>query len=145
MITIYTDGSCINNPGKGGWAFILIYGSSKKEIKLQGNEVKTTNNRMEILASIKALEHLKQEEIEEEIEIFTDSNYLKNGITIWIENWIKNNWKTASKKPVLNQDLWIRLFDLTRDFQIKWNWVKAHNGNKYNEIVDSMAKQSALN
>ena len=138
MITIYTDGSCLTNPGKGGWAAIINDGKEIK--KLSGNEKNTTNNRMELLAPINAL---KDMEPGVEIKIFTDSQYVKNGITEWINTWLANNWKTSKKEDVKNKDLWIDLYNLNKSLNIQWNWVKAHDGNPLNEEVDLLAKKAA--
>ena len=135
---IYTDGSCIGNPGKGGWAAII---SNEKEIKkIRGSEKNTTNNRMELLAPINALKKMSSSS---EITIFTDSQYVKLGITEWINKWISNNWQTSKKEDVKNKDLWIELYNLDKSLNIKWNWVKAHAGNPMNEEVDLMAKKAA--
>ncbi len=133
-VTIYTDGSCSGNPGPGGWGAILIYNGIEKE--LCGGEIHTTNNRMEMLAAIKAIESLKMPCM---IELFTDSTYLRNGVTLWIKNWQEKNWKTANKKEVKNVDLWQELVLLTNDHKINWHWVKSHNGDKYNEMADILA------
>ena len=138
MITIYTDGSCLTNPGNGGWAAIINYGKEIK--KISGNEKNTTNNRMELLAPINAL---KDMEPGVEIKIFTDSQYVKNGITEWINTWLANNWKTSKKEDVKNKDLWIDLYNLNKSLNIQWNWVKAHDGNPMNEEVDMLAKKAA--
>ena len=138
MIKIYTDGSCLGNPGNGGWAAIIFIG--KKKIALKGNKKNTTNNQMELLAPIKAL---KKIHIDEKIEIFTDSKYLKLGITEWIFKWKKNGWKTSNKKKVKNLELWKELDNLVDKYQIKWSWVKAHSGNKNNEEVDLLARNAA--
>ncbi len=138
MIKIYTDGSCLKNPGNGGWAAIIC---SKDEMKkISGSEKDTTNNRMELLATINALKEVNSEDL---IEIYTDSKYVKNGITDWIHNWIKNNWKTSNKEDVKNKDLWVQLHELSNNSKIKWNWVKAHAGNPLNEEVDLLAKKAA--
>ncbi len=138
MITIYTDGSCLTNPGNGGWAAII---KDEKEIrKISGNEKNTTNNRMELLAPINAL---KDMEPGVEINIFTDSQYVKNGITEWINTWLSNNWKTSKKEDVKNKDLWIELYNLNKSLNVQWNWVKAHDGNPMNEEVDLLAKKAA--
>ena len=143
-IKIYTDGACIGNPGPGGWASIIFFENKKKE--LYGGEKLTTNNRMELMAAIKALEYCEiQEEKQpslEHIKIFTDSNYLKEGITVWINNWEKNNWKTSDKKNVKNVDLWKKLKDLTKSKQIEWNWIKGHSDNPMNELADKLAKKA---
>ncbi len=138
MITIYTDGSCLTNPGSGGWAAIINDGKEIK--KISGNEKNTTNNRMELLAPINALKNM---EPGVEIRIFTDSQYVKNGITEWINTWIANNWKTSKKEDVKNKDLWIDLYNLNKSLNIQWNWVKAHDGNPLNEEVDLLAKKAA--
>ena len=138
MITIYTDGSCLTNPGNGGWAAII---SDGKEIKkISGNEKNTTNNRMELLAAINALKDMNPGV---EIKIYTDSQYVKNGITEWINTWLANNWKTSKKEDVKNKDLWIDLYNLNKSLNIQWNWVKAHDGNPLNEEVDLLAKKAA--
>ena len=138
MIKIYTDGSCLTNPGDGGWAAIInIDGEIKK---ISGNEKNTTNNRMELMAPINALKYINSED---QIEIFTDSKYVKNGITEWINTWVLNNWKTSNKEDVKNKDLWIELYKLNQSLNIKWNWVKAHAGDTLNEEVDILAKEAA--
>ena len=138
MIKIYTDGSCLGNPGNGGWAAIIFMGGEK--ITLKGSKKNTTNNQMELLAPIKALKKIP---IDEKIEIFTDSKYLKLGITEWIFKWKKNGWKTSNKKKVKNLELWKELDSLVDNRQIKWSWVKAHSGNKNNEEVDLLARSAA--
>ena len=138
MIKIYTDGSCLKNPGNGGWAAIICTRNEMK--KISGSEKDTTNNRMELLATINALKEVNSEDL---IEIYTDSKYVKNGITDWIHNWIKNNWKTSNKEDVKNKDLWVQLHELSNNSKIKWNWVKAHAGNALNEEVDLLAKKAA--
>ena len=135
---IYTDGSCIGNPGNGGWAAIII--DDKETKKISGSEKNTTNNRMELLAPINALKGMKPGV---EIKIFTDSQYVKNGITEWINNWLANNWKTSKKEDVKNKDLWIKLYNLNKSLNVQWNWVKAHDGNPMNEEVDFLAKKAA--
>ncbi len=138
MISVYTDGSCLGNPGNGGWAFIVV---GEKDISFRsGFEKNTTNNRMELLAAIKALEYLEQYE---NITINTDSNYVKQGITTWIFNWKKNNWKTSTKQTVKNKELWERLDDLNQRKNINWSWVKAHNIDKFNNQVDDLARKAA--
>ena len=138
MIKIYTDGSCLKNPGNGGWAAIININSVIK--KISGSVKDTTNNKMELMAPIKALQEVKRKEL---IEIYTDSQYVKLGITDWIHKWIKNNWQTSKKEPVKNKELWMELYELTKSYEIKWIWVKAHAGNKLNEEVDLLAKQAA--
>ena len=139
MIKIYTDGSCIGNPGKGGWAAIIIIDGEKKIIT--GKKDNTTNNQMELLATIKALQEIPRES---EIEIFTDSKYVKNGITEWILNWKKNGWKTAAKKEVLNKALWLTLDEETEKHSVKWSWVKAHSQDELNNEVDLLAREAAI-
>ena len=138
MITIYTDGSCLTNPGSGGWAAIINENNKKKIIS--GNEKNTTNNRMELLAPINALRRIKSGP---KIKIYTDSQYVKNGITEWINTWLNNDWKTSKKEDVKNKDLWIELYNLTKFLDIQWIWVKAHDGNPLNEEVDLLAKRAA--
>tara|TARA_B100000401_G_scaffold365731_1_gene263836 strand:- start:881 stop:1303 length:423 start_codon:yes stop_codon:yes gene_type:complete len=138
MIKIYTDGSCLNNPGDGGWAAIIVYDG--KKIQIKGSQKNTTNNQMELLAPIKALNKVPKGS---KIEIFTDSKYVKSGITEWIHNWKKNGWKTANKQEVKNKDLWIELDLLTNKFEITWNWVKAHSTDKLNNEVDLIAREAA--
>ena len=138
MIKIYTDGSCLKNPGNGGWAVIININNEIK--KISGSAKDTTNNKMELMAPIKALQELKEQQ---PIEIYTDSQYVKLGITDWIHKWIKNNWQTSKKEPVKNKELWIKLYELTKSHEIKWIWVKAHAGNTLNEEVDLLAKQAA--
>jgi ribonuclease HI len=142
MITkIYIDGACVGNPGPGGWAAIILLENKKKEIF--GGEKSTTNNRMELTAAIKALEYFVELEKKEfSLKIFTDSNYVKDGITIWIHKWEKNNWKTSDKKDVKNIDLWKKLKELTKHEKIEWNWIKGHSGDPYNELADKLAKKA---
>ena len=138
MIKVYTDGSCLDNPGKGGWAAIIINESRRIEIK--GSKENTTNNQMELTAPIMALKKIPQGS---KVQIFTDSKYVKSGITEWINNWKKNGWKTADKKKVKNKDLWIKLDNLSDAFDIEWIWVKAHSTNELNNEVDLLARSSA--
>lgn len=137
-VTIYTDGACKGNPGIGGWGALLSYGEHEKTIF--GGEPDTTNNRMELTAAIKALELLKRPC---QVELWTDSNYVKKGISEWIFSWKKNNWKTAAKKPVVNQDLWQTLDALTQKHEVEWHWVKGHAGHPGNEIADQLANKGA--
>ncbi len=143
-IIIYTDGACIGNPGPGGWAAIIINEKDKKEIF--GGEKITTNNRMELTAAIKALEYCSEKNEKQlsllNIKIFTDSIYVKDGITIWINKWKHNNWKTSDKKNVKNVDLWKQLIELTEARQIEWCWVKAHSDDPMNDLVDNLAKKA---
>ena len=138
MIKIYTDGSCLGNPGSGGWAAIILING--KKITIKGSKKNTTNNQMELLAPIKALKKIP---FGEKIEIFTDSKYLKLGITEWILKWKNNGWKTSNKSKVKNLELWKELHKLVENYQIKWSWVKAHSGNKINEEVDIIARNAA--
>tara|TARA_B100001057_G_C22741738_1_gene908042 strand:- start:136 stop:561 length:426 start_codon:yes stop_codon:yes gene_type:complete len=138
MIKIYTDGSCLENPGDGGWAAIIIIGQQKKIIS--GNQENTTNNRMELLAPIEALKTLQKNS---KVEIITDSKYVKLGITEWIHNWKMNGWKTSNKKEVKNIDLWKQLDSLVKDFDTKWSWVKGHSTDLLNNEVDLLAKKAA--
>jgi ribonuclease HI len=137
-IEIYTDGACLGNPGRGGWGAILIYKEHQK--KIFGGEKETTNNRMELRAVIEALSALKKSS---KINLYTDSTYVKDGITKWIHGWKKNGWRTADRKPVKNSDLWQSLETETAKHQIEWIWVKGHSGNHFNEIVDELARQGA--
>lgn len=138
MIKIYTDGSCLNNPGNGGWAAIINDNEIIK--KISGSVKDTTNNKMELMAPIMALQEIDKNN---EIEIYTDSQYVRLGITEWIHKWIKNNWQTSKKEPVKNKELWMQLYELTKTYKIKWIWVKAHAGDALNEEVDLLAKKAA--
>ena len=138
MISVYTDGSCLGNPGNGGWAFLIV--GEKNICHRSSFELNTTNNKMELVAVIKALEFLKEFR---DISINTDSNYVKQGITTWIINWKKNNWKTSRKQPVKNKELWERLDELNLNKNINWNWVKAHNIDEFNNQVDTLARKAA--
>ena len=138
MIKIYTDGSCLGNPGNGGWAAIIIEDNKKTHIK--GSKKNTTNNQMELLAPIKALQKIPQGS---KVQIFTDSKYVKSGITEWILNWKKNGWITANKQPVKNKDLWTELDNMTIAHKIKWIWVKGHSSDKLNNEVDLIAREAA--
>ena len=135
---IYTDGACLGNPGKGGWAAIIIEPTGEREIV--GYEKSTTNNRMELKAVIEAL---KEIEVNSQISLFSDSKYAIDGITKWIKNWKINDWKTADKKEIKNLDLWMDLDKLTSKFKITWNWVKAHSTDEYNNKVDKLARNEA--
>ena len=138
MIEIYTDGSCLENPGNGGWAAIINTNGNIK--KISGNEKNTTNNRMELMAPINALKNINSDE---EIIVYTDSQYVKLGITEWIKTWVNNNWKTSKKEEVKNKDLWTELYNLNKTLKVKWIWIKAHAGNPLNEEVDLLAKKAA--
>ena len=134
-VKIYTDGACSGNPGPGGWGAVLIYNGTEKDI--YGGENDTTNNRMELMAAIKSLEELKKPC---DVDLYTDSNYVRNGIMTWIHDWKKRGWKTADKKPVKNVDLWQKLDELSAKHQVKWHWVKGHNGDPLNERADALAR-----
>ena len=138
MIKIYTDGSCMGNPGKGGWAAIII--DDGKKVKIKGSKKNTTNNQMELLAPINALKKISKGS---KVQIFTDSKYVKLGITEWIHNWKKNGWKTANKKKVKNIELWTELDLLSNEFKISWKWVKAHSTDKLNNEVDLIAREAS--
>ena len=133
-IKIYTDGACRGNPGQGGWGVLII--SESEEKKLYGGEQSTTNNRMELMAAIKALE---ASAIKINIDLYTDSKYVMDGINSWVQNWKKNGWKTAAKKPVKNSELWIRLDELNLSHNVNWHWVKGHSGDEGNEKADELA------
>lgn len=139
--TIYTDGGCSGNPGPGAWASVIIYNANKKQIS--GSEKHTTNNRMELKAVISALiEVLNNPQIpDQQISIYTDSQYVKKGITQWIERWQKNGWKNFNKKPVKNQDLWKQLYAMSRNQKIDWHWVRGHADNEYNIECDNLVKK----
>ncbi|MBM5786275.1 MAG: ribonuclease HI [Candidatus Fonsibacter sp.] len=137
-VIVFTDGSCLGNPGKGGWAILIIEDNSTKEFF--GSERTTTNNRMELTAAINAVKKTKSKK---KVKIVTDSKYVKNGIETWINNWKKNNWKTSNKQNVKNKDLWIELDTLIQKRNINWSWVKGHANNLYNERVDLLAKNAA--
>jgi len=138
-VTIFTDGACSGNPGPGGWGAILTFGDHEKE--LNGGEEHTTNNRMELLAAISALDALKRPC---SVDLHTDSEYLKNGITGWIKNWKKNGWRTADKKPVKNIDLWQRLDAGLSQHDVRWHWVKGHAGHAMNERADELARNGLI-
>jgi len=133
-VEMFTDGACRGNPGKGGWGVLLRYGETEKS--LHGGEPLTTNNRMELTAVIKGLEALNKSC---EVVITTDSKYVLSGITEWMDNWKKRNWRTAAKKPVLNVELWQQLDRLVSTHNIQWNWVKGHSGHRENDIADELA------
>jgi ribonuclease HI len=135
-VVIFTDGACSGNPGRGGYGAILVAGDRRKEIK--GGEAKTTNNRMELMAAIAALEALNRPCT---VELHTDSQYLRLGITRWLANWKRNGWRTAARQPVKNDDLWKRLDEAARRHQIDWRWVRGHAGHDENERADALARE----
>ena len=135
-VTLYTDGACKGNPGAGGWGVVLEYGEHHKE--LFGGDVGTTNNRMELMAAIAGLSALKSRCV---VDLYTDSVYVKDGITKWLSNWKSNGWRTAAKKPVANQDLWEQLDQAVSNHQVNWHWVKGHSGDPGNERADELANQ----
>jgi ribonuclease HI len=135
-IVIHTDGACSGNPGPGGWGAILQSGTHRKELK--GGEAQTTNNRMELTAAIKALEALTRSS---EVELYTDSNYLRGGITSWIKGWKRNGWRTADRKPVRNIELWQLLDETASRHDVSWHWVKGHDGHDENERADELARE----
>ncbi|WP_119344230.1 ribonuclease HI [Facilibium subflavum] len=135
-VTIYTDGACKGNPGKGGWGAVLQYKHTTKEI--YGGEEDTTNNRMELMAAIKALSSLKRHC---DVDLYTDSKYVQQGINSWLENWKKRNWQTAAKKAVKNQDLWQKLDALCQKHTIHWHWVKGHSNHPLNDKADALANK----
>lgn len=137
VVEIYTDGACRGNPGPGGWGAVLRYKGSEK--RLCGGELTTTNNRMELTAVIKALQALKRDNCD--VQLYSDSRYVLNGISQWMADWKRRGWKTAAKKPVLNQDLWQALDELSQQHKINWHWVKGHSGHPMNELADQLANQ----
>ena len=136
-VEIFTDGACSGNPGPGGWGVLLRYGETEKE--LSGGEAQTTNNRMELMAAISALEALKRPT---KATLTTDSVYVRDGITKWLKNWKKNGWKTAAKKPVKNEDLWRRLDEAQAPHDVDWRWIKGHAGHAGNERCDELARNA---
>ena len=136
LVQIFTDGACSGNPGPGGWGAVLRFDGKEKELK--GGEPVTTNNRMELMAAISALETLKRDC---NVDMFTDSNYLRDGITKWIHSWRRNGWRTAEKKPVKNAELWQRLDAALGRHQIRWHWVRGHAGHAENERADALARE----
>ena len=135
---IYTDGACSGNPGPGGWGAVILDQDSKQK-NISGSEKNTTNNRMELLAAIMSLKKIKTNS---EVVIFTDSTYVKNGITEWMRNWKKNGWKNSSKKPVKNKDLWEKLDKLCEANRVSWKWVKGHSTNEFNNLADELATKA---
>ena len=139
-IVIYTDGGCSGNPGPGGWGAVIL--ADGKDLRISGGEHNTTNNRMELMAAISALSTVANtpDFNNRPVSVYADSQYVKNGITSWITNWKKNGWRTAAKKPVLNQDLWQKLDALNSSLNVSWNWVKGHAGIEYNEVCDQLCQ-----
>jgi len=135
---IYTDGACAGNPGPGGWGAV-IFDQDDKQKNISGSEKNTTNNRMELLAAIMSLKKIKSNS---EVIIFTDSTYVKNGITEWMKNWKKNGWKNSNKKPVKNKDLWVKLDKLCEANNVSWKWVKGHSTNEFNNLADELATKA---
>ena len=135
---IYTDGACTGNPGPGGWGAV-IFDQDDKQKNISGSEKNTTNNRMELHAAIMSLKKIKANS---EVVIFTDSTYVKNGITEWMKNWKKNGWKNSNKKPVKNNDLWVKLDKLCEANNVSWKWVKGHSTNEFNNLADELATKA---
>ena len=135
---IYTDGACSGNPGPGGWGAV-IFDEKRKQNNISGKVNDTSNNRMELMAPIMALKKIKSKS---DVTIFTDSTYVKNGITEWIKKWEKNGWKSSNKKTIKNKDLWVKLNDLCQKNKVIWKWVKGHSNNKYNTLADELATQA---
>ncbi|MBQ9441181.1 MAG: ribonuclease HI [Alphaproteobacteria bacterium] len=140
LVEIYTDGSCMGNPGPGGWGAVFL--NNNKRSTLSGHEENTTNNRMELMAAMKSISILPKLI---NIHVYTDSEYVRNGITVWIYTWIKNNWRTQDNKPVKNKDLWVPLYDLNEERSINWHWVKGHSNCVNNENADFLARSAIIN
>jgi ribonuclease HI len=145
-LKIYTDGGCSGNPGPGGWAYVMVQQTFQGAVIIaqnKGAERETTNNRMELTAVISALRALKtMRDVPRQAAVYTDSQYVQKGITDWIRTWKRNSWRTSDKSPVKNKDLWIELDALASEFPLKWEWVKGHAGNEYNEMCDSMTQEA---
>lgn len=137
-VIIYTDGACRGNPGPGGWGVLLIYGDHKKHLK--GAEAETTNNRMELTAAIKGLHALKSDACR--VDLYTDSQYVQKGISVWMKDWKARGWRKSDKKPVKNGDLWQELDAIAAKHHVKWHWVKGHSGHPENELVDQLANEA---
>ncbi|CAO5680827.1 MAG: Ribonuclease HI [Holosporales bacterium] len=142
-ITIYTDGACSKNPGPGGWGAVLVL-DEKTSFELSGKEAQTTNNRMEMMAAVEALLTVQKHRPSLNIKLYTDSKYVKDGITAWIKKWSQNNWQTATGTLVKNKDLWESLDTLNKTLKVEWQWVKGHSGEHYNEIADTLARKAII-
>ncbi len=146
LLMIYTDGGCHGNPGPGGWAYVILAGDdsggSDAVQQDSGFDRQTTNNRMELTAVIQALEWIDQHEPAAKLRLVTDSQYVKNGITVWIHSWLRNGWQTSAKKPVKNRDLWQRLHAVAGKVSVEWAWTRGHSGDTWNEVCDSMVQQA---
>jgi ribonuclease HI len=141
MIKIYTDGACSGNPGIGGWG-VLVLTTNQQKTELYGGEEKTTNNRMEMIAIIKGLEYvIDRNLVNEKIEFYTDSQYVKNGVDDWVSNWISNNWRKSDGEDVKNKDLWEKIVELRDKVKVSFIWVKGHSNNEYNDYADKLAKK----
>ena len=145
-VKIYTDGGCQGNPGPGGWAYVIVlktYQGEKILAKNRGSLKETTNNRMELIAVIEALKEFRSiNDVPDNVTVYTDSQYVQKGISEWIITWKRNNWRTSDKTAVKNKDLWTELDSLTTDLSIKWEWIRGHSGDKYNEMCDEMTRDS---
>jgi len=141
-IIVYTDGACSGNPGPGGWGAVFL--AEGYRCLLNGGELNTTNNRMEMMAALSAMEQLLELSPDAKITLITDSKYLKDGLNLWMKNWKKNGWQTAVKKPVKNKDIWIKLDDAVNNLKITWQWVKGHSGDEYNDLADTLARKAII-
>lgn len=141
-ITVYTDGACSGNPGPGGWGAVFL--ADDYRCFLNGGERDTTNNRMEMMAALMAIEQLLKFRPNAKTTLITDSKYLKDGVNLWMKNWKKNGWQTALKKPVKNKDIWIRLDEAVNGLKITWQWVKGHSGDEYNDLADTLARKAII-
>jgi ribonuclease HI len=141
-IIVYTDGACSGNPGPGGWGAVFL--ADNNQCLLNGGELNTTNNRMEMMAALAAMEQVIQNKPAAKLSLVTDSKYLKDGINLWMKNWKKNGWKTAAKTPVKNQDIWIKLDAATSQLNLTWQWIKGHSGDEYNDLADTLARKAII-
>ncbi|TVR56476.1 MAG: ribonuclease HI [Spirochaetaceae bacterium] len=139
-LDVYTDGGCHGNPGPGGWAYVVLNGNST--ITGSGGRISTTNNQMELTAVIEALSFVTEQYEKTSVRVHTDSEYVKNGITSWINTWKRNGWKTAARKPVKNQELWVTLDERVKNLSVEWEWVRGHSGNTYNEQCDRLVQEA---